>query len=175
MVNLQSSQKSVSLQRVFIVLDLNNKVGARRCSFLCLYAWFPKKNGIFVNHNTLKNCHEKARTSFSLAYQPSGLLFPHKEILKIGFIRAIKEYVTNHNTEFQKLMQRFERKWYFTTRQDHAMLYYGIHSPAIKGKYGWFSGFRKLIKEESMKMLIISAKELLKESGISNYYIICTE
>ena len=67
MVNLQSSQKSVSLQRDFIVLDLRlTKVGARRCSFFYAYTLgFLKKNGIFVNLNTLKkHCHEKAHYSF---------------------------------------------------------------------------------------------------------------
>ena len=50
-----------------------------------------------------------------------------QEILKVDY-PAIKEYVTNHNTEFQKLMQRFEENDTLLTRQDHAMLYYGIHS-----------------------------------------------
>ena len=51
----------------FIVLDLRlTKVGARRCSFFYAYTLgFLKKNGIFVNLNTLKkHCHEKAHYSF---------------------------------------------------------------------------------------------------------------
>ena len=51
----------------FIVLDLRlTKVGARRCSFFYAYTLgFLKKNGIFVNHNTLKkHCHEKAHYPF---------------------------------------------------------------------------------------------------------------
>lgn len=56
-----------------------------------------------------------------------------QEILKVDY-PAIKEYVTNHNTEFQKLMQRFEENDTLLTRQDHAMLYYGYSfTPAYKG------------------------------------------
>ena len=62
---------------------------------------------------------------------------------------AIKEYVTSHNTEFQKLMQRFEENDTLLTRQDHAMLYYGYSfTPAYKGSMDDFQDFRKLIKEE---------------------------
>lgn len=43
-----------------------------------------------------------------------------QEILKVDY-PAIKEYVTNHNTEFQKLMQRFEENDTLLTRQDHAI------------------------------------------------------
>ena len=73
-----------------------------------------------------------------------------QEILKVDY-PAIKEYVTNHNTEFQKLMQRFEENDTLLTRQDHAMLYYGYSfTPAYKGSMDDFQDFRKLIKEEKV-------------------------
>ncbi len=77
--------------------------------------------------------------------------------------------MTNHNTEFQKLMQRFEENDTLLTRQDHAMLYYGYSfTPAYKGSMDDFQDFRKLIKEEKYEDAYNIGKELLKkESGIS--------
>ena len=66
MINLLSSQKSVSLQCVFIVLDLKVNKGWSK-ALLLFYAYtlgFLKKNGIFVNLNTLKKLPEKAHYSF---------------------------------------------------------------------------------------------------------------
>ena len=56
MVNLQSSQKSVSLQRVFHSIRFKVNKGWSK-ALLLFYAYtlgFLKKNGIFVNLNTLK-------------------------------------------------------------------------------------------------------------------------
>ena len=50
-----------------------------------------------------------------------------QEILKVDY-PAIKEYVTNHNTEFQKLMQRFEENDTLLTRQIMSCYITDIHS-----------------------------------------------
>ena len=90
-----------------------------------------------------------------------------QEILKVDY-PAIKEYVTNHNTEFQKLMQRFEENDTLLTRQDHAMLYYGYSfTPAYKGSMDDFQDFRKLIKEEKYEDAYNIGKELLKKNPVS--------
>ena len=84
-----------------------------------------------------------------------------QEILKVDY-PAIKEYVTNHNTEFQKLMQRFEENDTLLTRQDHAMLYYGYSfTPAYKGSMDDFQDFRKLIKEEKYEDAYDSVAEAM--------------
>ncbi|WP_234118115.1 DUF4919 domain-containing protein [Bacteroides thetaiotaomicron] len=90
-----------------------------------------------------------------------------QEILKVDY-PAIKEYVTSHNTEFQKLMQRFEENDTLLTRQDHAMLYYGYSfTPAYKGSMDDFQDFRKLIKEEKYEDAYNIGKELLKKNPVS--------
>ena len=90
-----------------------------------------------------------------------------QEILKVDY-PAIKEYVTNHNTEFQKLMQRFEENDTLLTRQDHAMLYYGYSfTPAYKGSMDDSQDFRKLIKEEKYEDAYNIGKELLKKNPVS--------
>ena len=90
-----------------------------------------------------------------------------QEILKVDY-PAIKEYVTNHNTEFQKLMQRFEENDTLLTRQDHVMLYYGYSfTPAYKGSMDDFQDFRKLIKEEKYEDAYNIGKELLKKNPVS--------
>ncbi|MFT0242114.1 DUF4919 domain-containing protein [Bacteroides thetaiotaomicron] len=130
---------------------------------------FLKKNGIFVNHNTLKNTvMKKLITLFFISILSLQVYCSAQEILKVDY-PAIKEYVTNHNTEFQKLMQRFEENDTLLTRQDHAMLYYGYSfTPAYKGSMDDFQDFRKLIKEEKYEDAYNIGKELLKkESGIS--------
>ena len=70
---------------------------------------------------------------------------------------AIKEYVTNHNTEFKSSCNVLKNDT-LLTRQDHAMLYYGIHSHQLTKEVWMIFRIFKLIKEKSMKMLIISAK-----------------
>ncbi|KAB4424617.1 hypothetical protein EAJ10_13160 [Bacteroides thetaiotaomicron] len=49
LVNLQRSQKSVSLQRVFhsIRFKVNKGWSKALLLFLCLYAWFPEKEWYF--------------------------------------------------------------------------------------------------------------------------------
>lgn len=50
-----------------------------------------------------------------------------QEILKVDY-PAIKEYVTNHNTEFQKLMQRFEEMILYSPGKIMPCYITGIHS-----------------------------------------------
>ena len=165
---LQISQKSVSLHCVFHSIRLT-KVGARRCSFFYAYTFgILKKNGIFVNHNILKNtAMKKLITLFFISILSLQMYCSAQEILNVDY-SAIKEYVTDHSTEFQKLMQRFEENDSLLTRQDYAMIYYGYSfTPAYKGSMDNFQDLRKLIKEQKYEDAYNTGKELLKKNPVS--------
>ena len=91
---------------------------------------------------------KKLITLFFISILSLQMYCSAQEILNVDY-SAIKEYVTDHSTEFQKLMQRFEENDSLLTRQDYAMIYYGYSfTPAYKGSMDNFQDLRKLIKEQ---------------------------
>ena len=110
---------------------------------------------------------KKLITLFFISILSLQMYCSAQEILNVDY-SAIKEYVTDHSTEFQKLMQRFEENDSLLTRQDYAMIYYGYSfTPAYKGSMDNFQDLRKLIKEQKYEDAYNTGKELLKKNPVS--------
>ena len=62
---------------------------------------------------------KKLITLFFISILSLQMYCSAQEILNVDY-SAIKEYVTDHSTEFQRLMQRFEENDSLLTRQDYA-------------------------------------------------------
>lgn len=103
---------------------------------------------------------------FSLQYYCSA-----QELLNIDY-SSIKEYVTNNNSDFQNLMQRFEANDSLLTRQDYAMIYYGYSfTPDYKGSADDFRPdcieFMEFIKTEKYEDAYNTGKKALKGNPVS--------
>ena len=110
---------------------------------------------------------KKLITLFFISILSLQMYCSAQEILNVDY-SAIKEYVTDHSTEFQKLMQRFEENDSLLTRQDYAMIYYGYSfTPAYKGSMDNFQDLRKQIKEQKYEDAYNTGKELLKKNPVS--------
>ena len=84
----------------------------------------------------------------------------------------IKEYVTNQNEEFQKLMQRFEMNDSLLTRKDYAMIYYGFsftpqYIASMFETSKEFRNVRKLAKEQKNEEAYEAGKILLEKNPVS--------
>lgn len=90
-----------------------------------------------------------------------------QETLEIDY-PTIKEYVTNHPTEFQELMQRFEANDSLLTRQDYATLYYGFSfTPAYRGSMNIYADFFELAKQQKYEEAYSAAQKHLEKTPIS--------